>query len=191
VEQGKALARRNVGRLIEFVDQGIPILGAEPSCLLTLVDEYPDLFPSAETTRVKLNAFLVDAWLADQVAAGRARLEFEPLDSPILLHGHCQQKALVGTSGTKRALGLVPGLRLSEVDSGCCGMAGSFGYEHYDVSMAIGKRALFPAVSKHAPGSVVAPGFSCRHQIADGTPHWAEHHLVLLARQLPGGSGDS
>jgi FAD/FMN-containing dehydrogenase/Fe-S oxidoreductase len=188
VDKGKALARQNVGRLIEFVDQGIPILGAEPSCLLTLVDEYPDLFPSAATTRVKQNAFLVDAWLADQLAAGTARLEFEPLDSPVLLHGHCQQKALVGTSGTKRALGLVPGLRLSEVDSGCCGMAGSFGYEHYDLSMAIGKRALFPAVREHAPGSVVAPGFSCRHQIADGTPHRAEHPLVLLARQLPGGT---
>jgi FAD/FMN-containing dehydrogenase/Fe-S oxidoreductase len=185
LEKGKALARRNVGRLIEFVDQGLPILGAEPSCLLTLVDEYPDLLPSAAMGRLKQNAFLVDSWLADQLADGKARLEFEPLDSSVLLHGHCQQKALVGTSGTKRALGLVPGLRVTEVDSGCCGMAGSFGYEHYDVSLAIGERALFPAVRNHAAGSIVAPGFSCRHQIADGTPRLAEHPLVLLAKQLP------
>ncbi len=184
VEQGKSLARRNVGRLVEFVDQGLPILGAEPSCLLTLVDEYPDLFPSDATTRVKQNSFLVDGWLAEQVAAGKAELAFDSLESTALLHGHCQQKALVGTTGTKRLLGLVPGLKVREVDSGCCGMAGSFGYEHYDVSMAIGNRVLFPAVKNHVEGLVTAPGFSCRHQIADGTGQQALHPLSLALRQL-------
>ena len=184
VDRGKALARQNVARLAELVDQGLPILGAEPSCLLTLADEYPDLFPSEATTRVKENSFLVDGWLAGQIAAGKAELEFEPLEATALLHGHCQQKALVGTAGTKRALGLVPGLKVREVDSGCCGMAGSFGYEHYDVSMAIGGRALFPAVDGHDVGPVIAPGFSCRHQIAEGTSRPARHPLVVLAQQM-------
>jgi Fe-S oxidoreductase len=170
---------------VEFIDQGLPILGAEPSCLLTLVDEYPDLFPSEATEKVKRNSFLVDAWLADKIGAGQAAaLPFEPLESTVLLHGHCQQKALVGTSGTKRLLGLVPGLQVREVDSGCCGMAGSFGYEHYDISMAIGERVLFPAVKNHANDLVAAPGFSCRHQIADGTGRQAFHPLSLARQRL-------
>ena len=184
VEKGKTLARRNVGRLLEFVDQGMPILGAEPSCLLTLVDEYPDLFPSAATTRVKENSFLIEGWLADQVASGKADLEFEPLETTALLHGHCQQKALVGTTGTRRALGLIGGLTIHEIDAGCCGMAGSFGYEHYDVSMKIGNRVLFPAVREHAEGVVAAPGFSCRHQISDATNRKASHPIALLRQQL-------
>jgi FAD/FMN-containing dehydrogenase/Fe-S oxidoreductase len=184
IEKGKSLARRNVGRLVEFVDQGIPILGAEPSCLLTLVDEYPDLFPSEATARVKANSFLVDGWLADQIADGRAHLEFERLDSAALVHGHCQQKALVGTAGTKRALELIPGLAVREVDSGCCGMAGSFGYDHYDISQMIGNRALFPAIREHTGGPFIAPGFSCRHQISDGTGQTAIHPLSLLQQQV-------
>jgi len=184
VEKGKALARRNVGRLLEFVEQGVPILGTEPSCLLTLVDEYPDLFPSSATTRVKENSFLVDGWLAEQIAGGKATLKFEPLESTALIHGHCQQKALVGTIGTKRALELIPGLTIRDVDSGCCGMAGSFGYEHYDISQTIGNRVLFPAVREHVDGAVIAPGFSCRHQIADGTDRNAIHPLTLLRQQV-------
>src|SRR5579872_2505970 len=188
LDRGKSLARQNVSRLVEFVDQGLPILGAEPSCLLTLVDEYPDLVPSEATTRVKQNSFLVDGWLAEQIAAGRAELEFEPLETTSLLHGHCQQKALIGTGGTKRALEMIPGLKVREVDSGCCGMAGSFGYEHFDIRMAIGERALFPAVSAHAQGPVAAPGFSCRHQIADGTSRRAYHPLSLLVQQVKTGA---
>jgi Fe-S oxidoreductase len=80
---------------------------------------------------------------------------------------------------------MIPGLDLKEVDSGCCGLAGSFGYEHYDVSMAIGERVLFPAVRKHTGGLVSAPGFSCRHQIADGTGQAAIHPIVLARQQVP------
>ncbi len=104
------------------------------------------------------------------------------------MHGHCHQKALVGVGGTRAALGLIPGARVSVVDSGCCGMAGSFGYEHYDLSMKIGERVLLPAVRGHA-GPVVAPGFSCRHQIAHGTGRKALHPIELVAEQLPA-SGD-
>lgn len=184
VEPAKALVRRNVARLDEYASQGIPILGAEPSCLLTLTDEYPDLFPAAATRRVKDHAHLLDGWLAGKIAAGETRLEFQPREEVALLHGHCQQKALVGTAGTKQALQLVPGLSVREVDSGCCGMAGSFGYEHYDVSLRIGERVLFPAVRDHHAGPVAAPGFSCRHQLADGTGKPAYHPLVLLREQL-------
>jgi len=185
VEKGKALARRNVERLAEIADAGIPILGAEPSCLLTLVDEYPDLFPSEATRRVRGNAFLVDAWLARNLQEAQSRLEFRSLADPVRLHGHCQQKALVGTSGMKQALGLVPGIELQEIDSGCCGMAGSFGYDHFELSQAIGERSLFPAVrNRPERGIVVAPGFSCRHQIADGTGLEAIHPIVMLRRQL-------
>jgi len=189
IDQGRTLARRNVAILAEFVAQGLPILGAEPSCLLTLADEYPDLFPSAETDRVKEQAYLVENWLSDQVAAGRADLEFAPHAETALLHGHCQQKALLGTKPTRRALGLVPGLQVREVDSGCCGMAGSFGYEHYEVSQRIGARRLFPAVESHATGPVIAPGFSCRHQIAEGTGQRALHPLEFLRQQVVSAAG--
>lgn len=186
VEQGKSLAKRNVAKLLEYVERGWPILGTEPSCLLTLVDEYPDLFPSAATDKVKQNAFLLDAWLAERVASGEAPLKFAPLAETALLHGHCQQKALVGTAGMKKLLGLIPNLKVQEVDSGCCGMAGSFGYEHYDVSQQVGTRVLFPAVEAHQSGPVLAPGFSCRHQIADGADRVALHPLELVERQLRG-----
>lgn len=180
IDQGKSLARQNVAKLATFVEQGIPILGVEPSCLLTLVDEYPDLFPSDETNRVRDNAFLVDSWLGPRIAAGQTDLQFQDQAGTALLHGHCQQKALVGMTGTKQALAMIPGLSVKEVDSGCCGMAGSFGYEHYDVSQQIGERALFPAVKAHA-GPVVAPGFSCRHQIADACGRHPLHPLEMLA----------
>lgn len=184
LEPAKRLARANVAKLHEFTQRGWPILGSEPSCLLTLVDEYPDLFPSAETTQVQRNSFLLDGWLADRAAAGDLSLSFRGLNQTALVHGHCQQKALVGLTGTQRALQLIPDLQAKAVDSGCCGMAGSFGYDHYDVSQQIGERVLFPAVKRHHDGPVIAPGFSCRHQIADGTREKALHPVELLAQQM-------
>lgn len=184
LEPAKRLVRRNVTKLLEFVSQGWPILGAEPSCLLTLVDEYPDLFPGAATEQVKRNSFLLDGWIADRAARGEFPMQLTPLPQTALVHGHCQQKALVGMTGTQRALQLIPELKVTPVDSGCCGMAGAFGYDHYDVSQQIGQRVLFPAVEQHRQGPVIAPGFSCRHQIEDGTEHRALHPIELLAKQL-------
>ena len=184
LEPAKRLARSNVTKLLEFTQRGWPILGCEPSCLLTLVDEYPDLFPCDATTQVQRNSHLLDGWLADRAAEGNLQLSFRSLNETALVHGHCQQKALVGLTGTQRALQLIPELRAKPVDSGCCGMAGSFGYDHYDVSQQIGERVLFPAVKSHHAGPVIAPGFSCRHQIADGTQTTALHPVELLARQL-------
>lgn len=184
LEPAKRLIRRNVTHLMQFVEQGWPILGVEPSCLLTLIDEYPDLFPSEAAQAVKRNSFLLDGWIAGRAAQGQFPLKLTPLPETALLHGHCQQKALVGMSGTQKALELIPELQVQPVDSGCCGMAGAFGYDHYDVSQQIGERVLFPAVTNHREGPVVAPGFSCRHQIADGTEKRALHPIELLARQL-------
>lgn len=184
IAQGKSLVEQNIATLDKLSSSDVPILGCEPSCLLSLVDEYPDLVPTEAAQRVRSRSFTLDAWLAEQTAAGRCNLKFDPLDQSALLHGHCQQKALVGTSGTMDALKLIPQLNVTEVNSGCCGMAGSFGYEHYDVSMAIGERVLFPAAKAHTAGPVIAPGFSCRHQLADGTGTQALHPIELLAQQL-------
>lgn len=184
IEKGKSLVRENVAKLLPYVEAGVPIVGAEPSCLLTLVDEYPDLLPSPATELIKRHSFLVDQFLADRLKEDPALLAFKPRNEKALLHGHCQQKALVGTAATKRLLGCVPGLDVQELDSGCCGMAGSFGYEHFDISQKIGNRVLFPAVRAHTQGPVLAPGFSCRHQVSDATQAHPLHPLELLREQL-------
>jgi Fe-S oxidoreductase len=156
---------------------------------LTLVDEYPDLVPGDASRRLAEAAQMADAWLADRHAAGELNLNLSPLPESALLHGHCQQKAIVGTDPTRRALEMIPNLKVREVDSGCCGMAGSFGYEHshYEISMAIGRRVLFPAVAAHADGPLVAPGFSCRHQVRDATGRVPLHPVELLWGQVGGG----
>lgn len=184
LDLARDLARENVARLAPFARAGVPILGAEPSCLLTLVDEYRDFRLGPDAAAVASSARLVDGFLGS--AESCPDLEFEPLDSPVLLHGHCQQRALVGTTGTVAALRRVPGVHVTEVDSGCCGMAGSFGYEHkhYDVSVALANRVLLPAIAARPDAVVVAPGFSCRSQIHGLAGHDGLHPVELLARQL-------
>jgi len=184
IVQAKSLIESNIAHLDSVSADDVPILGCEPSCLLSLVDEYPDLVPGEATERVRNRSRLLDAWLAEQQAAGKTDLSFHDAPQTALLHGHCQQKALVGTSGTKAALEMIPNFEVSEVDSGCCGMAGSFGYEHYDVSQQIGERALFPAARSHSNGPMIAPGFSCRHQLAEAAGQTPLHPIELLAAQL-------
>lgn len=184
--EARELALRNLAQLQQWVEAGVPILGCEPSCLLTLVDEYLDLVPGPSAKRLAEASHLVDAWLADRYAAGELKLSPRPLRETALLHGHCQQKALVGSEPTHRALKMIPELQVQEVDSGCCGMAGSFGYEkgHYEISMAIGDRVLFPAVEAHTTGPLIAPGFSCRHQVEHATGRVPLHPVELLWRQV-------
>src|SRR5262249_39828245 len=136
--QAPALARR--------VADGTPILGLEPSCLLTLVDEWPELVPGAAPQQVAAACELADAWLAKRDDLG---LAFTPRREKCLVHGHCHQKALVGLKGTTGLLQLVPGLDVTPLDTGCCGMAGSFGYEkeHFDLSVAIANLDLLPALA--------------------------------------------
>ena len=124
---------------------------------------------------------MIDKFLAEEIHKGNLKCGFTSLYNKILIHGHCHQKSLFGTTAMKQVLERVPGISVKEIDSGCCGMAGSFGYEkeHYDMSMQVGEQRLFPAIVKREEGSaVVACGFSCRHQIADATGvkalHWVE-----------------
>jgi FAD/FMN-containing dehydrogenase/Fe-S oxidoreductase len=180
LSHGQRLARRNIEQLLPWARQGVKIVGCEPSCLLMLVDEYRDLVPGEAAQTVAAQAALVDTHLVQSGTVPRLRSHSER----ILLHGHCHQKALVGVRDTQAALAMIPGVQVQLIDSGCCGMAGSFGYEHYDLSMAIGERVLFPSIRSAPAAQVVAPGFSCRHQIDHGTGRRAMHPMELLARQL-------
>ena len=184
LDRGRALARDNVRKLAPYARQGVPILGCEPSCLLTLVDEYRDFRLGPDADLVAAHSRLVDAFLADRTAV--PDLVLTPSESRVLLHGHCQQKALVGTSGTLSALRRVPGLDVQELDSGCCGMAGSFGYElgHYNLSKALAERVLLPALAANPASRLIAPGFSCRSQVHAFAGVNALHPVEFLAAHL-------
>ena len=131
-------------------------------------------------------ASLADGWLAAQVKAGRCQLPLRLRRETCVVHGHCHQKALVGTGGTAAALQLVPGLDVKVLPTGCCGMAGSFGFEreHFNLSAKIAGLALLPALSAAPEATVVAPGTSCRHQVLDLAGRRALHPLEVLAAQL-------
>jgi FAD/FMN-containing dehydrogenase/Fe-S oxidoreductase len=180
----RGLARANVAKLRPFVREGMPILGCEPSCLATLVDEYCDFRLGPAAKEIGRACALVEAFLSDPDRTGD--LKFRSLEGRVLLHGHCQQKAVLGTAGTLAALARIPGLKIEELDSGCCGMAGSFGYEHghYDVSVALANRVLLPALSADPSARLVAPGFSCRSQVHGLAGITAVHPIQLLAEQL-------
>jgi Fe-S oxidoreductase len=175
----------NVTRLAPFARRGVAIVGLEPSCLLTLKDEYVDLLRTDEARTVAAQSALLEQFLLRERERGLS-LSFASHGRKALLHGHCHQKALVGTAPTVAVLRWA-GYEVSEVDSGCCGMAGSFGFEreHYDVSVALGNRRLAPAV-KTAPADteVVAPGISCRQQIAHLAGRRATHPAEALLRAL-------
>lgn len=179
--QARLLARSTLDRLIGHAKSGTPILGCEPSCLLTLVDEYKDfrLGPDAE---ILANA----AKLVDSFVAEIPDLPLNPWNQKILVHGHCQQKALVGTGGSVAALKRIPELLVQELDSGCCGMAGSFGYEvgHYDMSVALANRVLIPAAKADPEAKIAAPGFSCRSQLHGLEGIEAMHPIEMLAEHI-------
>jgi Fe-S oxidoreductase len=182
VDDARRQAARNVELLDPLVRRGVPIAGLEPSCILTIRDDYARLLP--DDPRVEALATKTRLW-------EEALLELDPPEftagGPVILHAHCHQKALVGAAPTERALMLAPGTEVRTLDSGCCGMAGLFGYEreHYDVSMRMGERVLFPAVRAAGDADVVAPGTSCREQIVDGTGKQSLHPAQWLARRLP------
>ena len=181
-----ALARREGERTLRNLDRwlsaGVPIVCCEPSCASALTDDLPSLIADkALGERAVAGIQMIDVFLARELAAGRLQATFRSTARRVLLHGHCHQKSLFGTKAMTDILALVPGLRVDEADCGCCGMAGSFGYEqeHYDLSMQVAEDRLLPAVRAAGPdATVVACGFSCRHQIVDGTgvkaKHWVE-----------------
>ena len=183
LRQAREAARYNISQLERYVDRGWAIVGCEPSCVMTFRDDYRDLVNDPRTDRIADSIFMIDEFLAREQAAGRLSLPVKRLDRTISLHGHCQQKAIAGTGSTVAALELVPGYEVTTLNTGCCGMAGSFGYEreHYDLSMKIGEDRLFPAIRNADDRTeFAATGTSCRHQIADGTGRTAHHPIELI-----------
>jgi FAD/FMN-containing dehydrogenase/Fe-S oxidoreductase len=183
----KENARNNVDLFYPYAQEGIPIVGTEPSCLLTLRDEYPDLLPGdSKASTVASQAFLLDEFLAKLAKEGDLDLDLQPHEGKVIFHGHCHQKAASGVDASVAALKLVPGVQVETPDTGCCGMAGAFGYEkeHYDVSMAIGERVLFPAVRNNPDATIVTTGVSCHQQVEHGTGVKTMHLAEFLAQQL-------
>src|SRR5947207_8732646 len=182
LSQAKENAAWNVDKLAPYTEKGTPIVGLEPSCLLTLRDEYPEFIRTDAARKVAENSFLLEEFVAREQKAGRLSLVSSGNGKKVLLHGHCHQKALVGTAPTIAIL-KAAGYDVSEVDSGCCGMAGSFGFEkeHYDLSTKIGNRRLVPAVKAAAENvDIAAPGISCRQQIEHLAGRKAKHPAELL-----------
>ena len=182
LSQAKENSAWNVDRLAPFAERGTPIVGLEPSCLLTLRDEYPEFLRTAAAKKVAENSFLFEEFVNREHNAGRLNIEASGEDRKVLLHGHCHQKSLVGNAPTIHVL-RAAGFEVSEIDSGCCGMAGSFGFEteHYDLSVTIGNRRLAPAVKAARDDvEIVAPGISCRQQIDHLAGRRAKHPAELL-----------
>jgi len=187
LEGGRAIAA-----LVSYAQSGAWIVGLEPSCLYTLRDEFPSLLPGDDAEVVASRAVLLEEFLDRQWEGGRTLPFAESGDGagpgrPLLVHGHCHQKAFGSTDATLRMLQHVPGHEVTLIESSCCGMAGAFGYhsEHYDVSMAMGELALLPAVREaDADAVIVADGTSCRAQIEDGTGRQAVHAAAVLAAAL-------
>jgi Fe-S oxidoreductase len=193
LHQSRRLVLDQLPRLAKRVADNTPILGLEPSCILTLADEWVDLAPGPDARRVAAVSELADVWLAKQAADGRCDISLSARPGKHLVHVHCHQKALRGVKGTAAALKMVPGFEMNMLDVGCCGMAGSFGYEreHYDLSVQIANLALLPALKAEPEATVVAPGTSCRHQIKDLAGRRALHPLEVLAAGLVGSSTES
>ncbi|MFA7504455.1 MAG: FAD-linked oxidase C-terminal domain-containing protein [Burkholderiaceae bacterium] len=186
VDQAKASAGALVDALAPMAAAGIPIVGLEPSCLLSLRDETLIMGLGEPARIVASQALLFEEFVAREAGAGRFSIALREAPAPILVHGHCHQKAFGAVSPILDVLRLIPGAEPKLIESSCCGMAGSFGFEasHYDISMAMAEAALLPAIRKQPDAIVVADGASCRHQIADGAGREAIHVARLLERLL-------
>jgi len=188
VDEARREARRMLDALLPFARRGVPIVGLEPSCLFTLRDEFGVVLPGAETEALASQALLFEEFLAREHDAGRLALPLRSSGaSRALLHGHCHQKAFDALPAVQKVLRLIPGLDVETVESSCCGMAGSFGYEaaNYAISMKMAEAALLPRVrAADAETLIVADGTSCRHQIWDGAQRKAVHVARVLERAL-------
>ncbi len=187
LRKAKKLANKNVTLLNEIISSETPLIGIEPSAILTFRDEYPELVDASLKEQSKIlasNTLMIDEFLEKEMKAGRIGKEaFSSDQKKIKLHGHCQQKAIASTSPTLFILNFPQNYSAEEIPSGCCGMAGSFGFEkeHYDISMKIGELVLFPELRKTASEILIAAtGTSCRHQIKDGTEKTALHPAEIL-----------
>ena len=186
VEQAKEKISALIDALLPLAEAGIAIVGLEPSCLLTLRDEALVLGLGAKAETVAAQALLLEEFIAREARDGRWSVAFRPADKPILLHGHCHQKAFGAVPPIMEVLKLIPDARPELIETSCCGMAGSFGYEaaHHAVSMQMAELSLLPAIRKQPAAIVLADGTSCRHQIADGADRQALHVARLLDQLL-------
>jgi len=187
LKQAKKLARKNVAEFYSLLGYGACLVGVEPSAILTFRDEYPDLLRGDEKKKalqVASHTFTIEEFLAAELDAGRITSQNFSLDKrKILVQGHCHQKANSSLTPTKKILSAPENYEVQMIPSGCCGMAGSFGYEraHYEVSMKVGELVLFPKVREAEEETIiVAAGTSCRHQILDGTGRLAKHVVEVL-----------
>ncbi len=190
VRKAKVIANKNIALLGPLVSQQMPIIGLEPSAILTFRDEYPDLATDENlllANNLATNSFFIDEFLASEMKFGAiSSAAFTKQEKSILLHGHCQQKAVGSPADSVFVLSFPENYKVETIASGCCGMAGSFGYEkeHYEVSMNIGELVLFPKVRDNSNCTIAAPGTSCRHQIKDGTGTHALHTVEVLYEAL-------
>jgi FAD/FMN-containing dehydrogenase/Fe-S oxidoreductase len=191
IRKAKTIANKNIELLHPLINESSPLIGIEPSAILTFRDEYIDLADDDKLEAAKklaTSVFLIDEFIATEIEKGNITAElFTQEKRTVVLHGHCQQKALSSVAASVKLLSLPKNYAVETIPSGCCGMAGSFGYEkeHYDLSMKIGELVLFPAVRKQTENIIIAaPGTSCRHQIKDGTGRKALHPVEVLYQAL-------
>ena len=187
VKTARKIAEENVLQLHPIISEKTPLIGIEPSAILSFRDEYPELVPNSlkeKAGTLARHTFLIDEFIAAEFEKGKIDPALFSTDSKqIKFHGHCQQKAIASTGPTKTMLQIPANYRVAEIPSGCCGMAGSFGYEkeHYELSQKIGELILFPAIRKaSAEEIIVAPGTSCRHHIKEGTGRKVLHPIEVL-----------
>lgn len=186
VDQARIEARRTLAALTPVLAAGVPIVGLEPSCLLALRDEFYCLGLGPEVAPLAKRAWLFEEFLLHEYNKG-LRLPLKPIPAgKALVHGHCHQKAFGAMKSLRKVLGWIPEFQFELIEAGCCGMAGGFGLEaeHHAVSMQMAELALLPAVRAAPEATIVADGFSCRHQIEDGTGRQAVHVAVLLRQAL-------
>ncbi|NBW03315.1 MAG: FAD-binding oxidoreductase, partial [Cytophagia bacterium] len=191
VRKAKVIANKNIELLGPIISDDSPLIGIEPSAILTFRDEYPDLVSEAwleKAQQLSKNVLLLEEFIAQEADAKRIQKSLFKQEKRLLkLHGHCQQKAISSLVAAKKALSLPENYEVQLIPSGCCGMAGSFGYEkeHYDLSMQIGELVLFPTIrAQNIETEIVASGTSCRHQIHDGTQRHAKHTAEILYEAL-------
>jgi Fe-S oxidoreductase len=191
VDEARTELDRLVAAYAPFAARGVPIVGLEPSCLLTLRDELLSLRNDDAARSVGAHALLFEEFLVREAAAGRLQLPLRPIAEKAMVHGHCHQKSFGAFKSVEQVLRLVPDLDVEIIESSCCGMAGAFGYgaDTYEASLQMAELSLLPAVRRaDANTLIVADGTSCRHQIADGTERMALHVARVLAMSLDGSS---
>jgi Fe-S oxidoreductase len=191
IREAKKIVNKNIALLHPLITADTPLIGIEPSAILTFRDEYIDLADDDQliaARQLAANVFLIDEFIASEIEKGNiSTAQFSKEKRKIQLHGHCQQKALSSVTPSVKLLSLPENYSVEVIPSGCCGMAGSFGYEkeHYNLSMKIGELVLFPAIRKQPENCIIAaPGTSCRHQVKDGTGRKALHPVEVLYAAL-------